>query len=109
MVFTPPLPRNEPDLRWFGIDFDLTLCDNSGYPDFTPTDPIWANIYKAINVFHAGYKLVIYTSRHWSDYEMIREWCRHHGLPVSHIVCGKPLFKKIIDDRAVPADAETYL
>jgi len=48
-----------------------------------------------------GWKIIIYTSRHWADYELIEKWCQKNKIPVRRIICGKPLFRCIIDDRCM--------
>jgi len=103
MVFTPPLPRNEPDLHWAGIDFDNTLVRNTGYPEFIPTTPIEENLAKLHETRQDGWDVVIWTSRHWSDHEMIRRWCKYHGVKAKHIIPGKPLFGLVVDDKALNA------
>jgi hypothetical protein len=48
-----------------------------------------------------GWKLVIYTARHWSDYINIEDWLTKHGIPFREIICGKPLFRYMIDDKNI--------
>lgn len=55
-----------------------------------------------------GWKLVIHTSRSWTDYEAIEAWCHHYGLPVSRIVCGKLLGGVMIDDRNVSINSPDW-
>jgi hypothetical protein len=54
---------------------------------------------------------MIHTSRYWGDYELIKEWLKHHHIDhlVKEIQCGKPLYKRYVDDRAVHADTESWL
>ena len=48
-----------------------------------------------------GYKVVIFTARPWSDLYLIKYLVKEYDLPVDQIICGKPLFHLLIDDRNV--------
>jgi len=109
MSLIPPLRT---DLIWYGVDLDGTLAEAIWTPE-NPTsdigDPIVENIAKLREVCEAGYKIHIHTSRAWTDYERIEYWLKHHEIPFNQIQCGKPLYRKYVDDRAVPADADSWL
>jgi len=107
--FQSPEPRNEKELIWYAVDLDDTLAKNSGFPYFVLGEPVWENVHKAINVYHAGYKLVIHTSRHWSDYEAIENWLDNYQIPFKQIICGKPMVKRYIDDKGINASEPTWL
>lgn len=98
------------ELKWVGIDLDGTLAEPV-WPDPGVGDPIWDNIEKMIEVYEAGYKIMIHTSRYWGDYELIKAWLKEHNLyhMVKEIQCGKPLYRAYVDDKAIRADAETWL
>ena len=94
-------PLREEEIKWVGIDFDDTLCHNSGYPDYVPTIPL-AGAVEAMNKLHgAGYKIVIFTARHWIDYHNIEGWCTKYNIPIRRIICGKPVLKWMIDDKNI--------
>lgn len=101
-------PRDE--LKWYGIDLDGTLARQI-WPEVGIGEPIDENIAKMIEVYDAGYKIMIHTSRPWSDYEMVRGWLKEYNLlsMVKEIQCGKPLYLKYVDDKAVKADDESWL
>lgn len=92
----------------FGIDLDGTLAE-SVWPDRGIGEPIEENIQKLFQVYGEGEEIVIYTSRPWSDYNLIRHWLENHQLPYHRIVCGKMLFKCLADDRVVNASEDTWL
>lgn len=110
MTFQQPPPRS--NLLWLAVDLDGTLAKPVWTPD-NPTseigDPIWSNISKLRLAVEAGYKIVIHTSRPWTDYEAIESWLNHWRIPFSRIVCGKILAALYIDDRGRHADAESWL
>ena len=94
-------PLNKDDVKWLGIDFDDTIASNSGYPSFTPGEPLPGAVLRITELDKRGYKIVIYTARHWSDYHNIEKYCEHYQIPVRRIICGKPLFKYIVDDKNI--------
>lgn len=103
-------PRYGDDLIWIAVDLDDTLA-HPVWPHPGIGEPIEENIAKLYPLIDAGYKPFIYTSRHWSDLEMIRAWIIEHDIPVHkhRIICGKPLVKLFIDDKAINAEAEEWL
>jgi hypothetical protein len=108
--YNPPVPRS--NLIWYGVDLDGTLAAPEWTPE-NPTsnigDPIPRNVAKLDELVRAGMKIHIHTSRPWTDREHIEYWLNFHCIPWDAIQCGKPLFRKYIDDRAVHAEAESWL
>lgn len=103
-------PRTE--LLWYGVDFDGTIAQAVWRPgeDISNIgDPIWENVEKLRQVAEAGYKIIIHTARSWSEYENLEHWLKHYDIPYKEIQCGKPLYRHYVDDRAIPADAESWL
>ena len=60
----------------------------------------------AKRLYELGYKIVVHTSRHWGDYEVIEKWLNYYEIPFKFIWCGKPLVKFFIDDLAIPFDGD---
>lgn len=109
-MFTPPAPRGE--LLWDAVDFDGTLATGTWSvenPTAVPGAPILANVRKLDDLVKAGRKIIIHTARPSSDYELIEAWLKYWSIPFHQIITGKLLAARYIDDRAVPADAETWL
>lgn len=107
--FLPPEPRG--NLVWLAVDFDGTIAQSQWSPDNPSAEcgtPIWDNVAKAMEARDNGWKIVIHTSRAWTDYEVIEAWLRHYGIHFDKIVCGKLLAHRYIDDRAVPADSPKW-
>jgi hypothetical protein len=102
--FTVPQRKN---LLWLAVDLDGTLARPLWTPQ-NPTsaigDPIPVNVIKLREAVAKGYKVVIHTSRPWSDYEAIEAWLTHNRIPFKGIVCGKLLAAAYVDDRAIHAD-----
>lgn len=108
-VFTLPPPRS--DLKWLAVDLDGTLAE----PVWTPEspgpevgDPIEKNVAKVRAAVGRGYKIIIHTSRSWTDYEFVESWLIFHEIPWHRIVCGKLLAAAYIDDRAVHESADSW-
>lgn len=94
-------PMEKDGLRWVGVDWDETIVENTGFPDFIPTHPIKGAVKSLQKLDEMGYKVIIFTARPWSDYQNIESYCIEHDIPARRIICGKPLFKCIIDDKNV--------
>ena len=105
-----PPPRGE--LKWAAIDLDGTLAEPVWTPDNPVSEigpPIWANVEKLIRLHEAGYKIVVHSSRPWTDYEAIEVWCGYYRIPVRRIQCGKILAAIYVDDRGRHASAGSWL
>lgn len=98
-------PTNE-QLTWLGVDFDQTIADNTGFPDFKMTQPLDGAHDALTALVNEGYKIIVYTARGWSDHGEIREFMKKHELPYHEIVCGKLLAKYYIDDRNLAFDGD---
>lgn len=113
-TWTPAPPKVSPrsQLLWVGVDLDGTIAQPLWTPE-NPTSeigtPIWGNVGKLIELEQAGYKIVIHTSRAWTDYEAIETWLEYYKLPWHQIQCGKPLFALYVDDRGRHESAESWL
>jgi len=83
------------------IDFDNTICHNSGLPDFLPTESMEGAIEAIKYLVNKGLKIIIHTARPWSDYELVENFLNKHEIPFRRIVCGKLLARFYIDDRGV--------
>ena len=57
----------------------------------------------------AGYKIVVHTSRSWTDFENIEKWCKHNDIPAKHIVPGKLLAAVYVDDRALNDSESSWM
>jgi hypothetical protein len=93
-------PLTNEDIKWIGVDFDETIASNSGYPNYTPGLPLEGAV-DAIKELSIKHKITIFTARPWSDYQNIEKYCEFYGIPTRRIICGKPLFKFMIDDKAI--------
>jgi hypothetical protein len=111
-VGRPVLKPLRSKLIWVGVDLDGTLAEPLWTPD-NPTseigDPIPESLDKINELVEAGYKIIIHTSRPWTDYQIIEQWLNHYEIPFKEIQCGKPLYAAYIDDRAIHAEAGSWL
>lgn len=82
---------NNGNLTWILLDFDDTICFNTGFPDFVPlelTDSCREFIDKLWSV---KLKPVIFTARGWEEHEIVEKFFKEHNIKVHNIICGKPL------------------
>ncbi|WP_158881899.1 hypothetical protein [Amycolatopsis anabasis] len=107
----PKLPEPRKNLLWLAVDLDGTLAEPLWTPD-NPTseigNPIWRNVHKLDEAVIDGWKIVIHTSRPWTDYEAIEAWLNYWGITFHKIVCGKLLAAAYIDDRSVHAEDDVW-
>jgi phosphoglycolate phosphatase-like HAD superfamily hydrolase len=94
-------PIHEKELKWLGIDFDLTIAHNSEHPEYQPLEPIKGAKKYLDKLVADGWKIIIYTSRPWHEYDKIEEWLNLYQIPFRRIVCGKLFVKWMVDDRAI--------
>jgi hypothetical protein len=99
-------PIEEPEVKWIAVDFDKTLAEGGTFPDFIPGPPLPGAVEAMKRLDERGFKITIFTSRHWADYHNIEKWCEVYGIPVRRILCGKPLYKYLIDDRNIAFDGD---
>lgn len=102
----PPAQRE--NLLWAAVDFDNTIATSTwsaAEPNALPGEPLWDNITKLDELRSAGYKIVVHSSRPWSDYELLESYLQHHHILFDKIVCGKLLAAIYVDDRALNASA----
>lgn len=91
----------EDDLKTVSFDFDGVLAQPI-WPEMGIGEPIQMGLDLLAAYWGHGCRIIVFTSRHWADYEMIRGWLefRVPGM-VDQVICGKPLASLYIDDRAV--------
>lgn len=97
-------------LQWYGVDLDNCIAE-AIWPEPGIGEPIWENVQKMREVVEAGYKIMIHTSRYWGDYELIQAWLKHWNIDhlVKEIHCGKPLYHRYVDDKAINSETPTWL
>ena len=88
------------EITEIGVDFDMTIA-RSSFPDFIPQEPLEGAIEALQKLDRMGYEIHIYTARHWSDVRNIQKYCDYYKIPVKKIICGKPLFRCMIDDKNI--------
>lgn len=101
-------PRKDRDLRWLAVDLDNTIAE-SVWPLAGIGPPMWNNVKKVQSAVDAGYKIIIHTSRHWMEYEMIERWLLMHNIPFNRILCGKVLAAAFIDDKNIDPNSESWI
>jgi hypothetical protein len=100
------LPTKPDKLTHLGVDWDNTIFNTSGYPDYTPTTPIPGAKEGLEKIVKMGYKVVVFTARPWSDLYLLKYLIKEYKLPVDQIICGKPLFAYMIDDKNIEFDGD---
>ena len=94
------------NLKWLGIDYDLVVADNDGHPNYKTTKPMKGAKKYLDKLVEDGYKIIIYTARGWTMYDEIETFLNKHKIPFRRIICGKPLFRWVIDDKNIEFDGD---
>lgn len=94
-------PITKEQIKGIGVDFDDTIASNTGFPDFIPREPLEGAVETLHKLTNQGYKIWIYTARPWTDYHNIEKYCEEYNIPARRIICGKPLFNCVVDDKNV--------
>lgn len=95
------LPSIQDDELPIGLDFDKTIAHNTGHPYYIPTTPIDGAQDFVRTLVERGEIVEIHTSRPDADKHKIEAWMKHYEFPPCPVSCGKRLFKKYIDDKAI--------
>lgn len=91
-------------MKWILVDFDKVTAQGGVAPYYEMGGPMPGAV-EAIKTLHErGWKITIFTARHYADYRDLEEWCDKYGIPARRIICGKPLGVFQIDDRAIEFD-----
>ena len=87
------------ELKYVGIDFDDTMAKKI-WPEPGIGEMLPGTKEALQEIKDLGYHIYIHTARPYADIKPIRNWLKDNGLIdlVDGIVCGKPLFKLMIDD-----------
>lgn len=93
------LSDKKPLLHIVVIDFDDTIASNSGHPDYKIQDPIKGAWDTLNSLSDLGLEIVIWTSRAWTEYDIIKDWLDYHGFDYDRLICGQPLGDYYINDK----------
>lgn len=93
--------QKESQLDTIAVDFDKTLANTSGYPDYNILDPLDDAVESMQQLKKDGWKLIIYTARSWHDYNLVKAWLKMYDIPFESICCGKVFAKYYVDDRGL--------
>lgn len=92
---------SSPILRDVIIDFDDTIANNTGFPEFKLQKPIKDARESIEELIRKGYNIVIFTVRPSLDYYMIIRWLKKYKIRFNKLICDKPLGRYYIDDRGI--------
>jgi len=84
------------------FDLDGVLCEETPTFEKSLAEPYPRAIDKVNAMYDAGYFVMIYTSRGWPEYRMTEDWLKKHGFKFHLLMCGKPLYDILYDDKAEP-------
>jgi hydroxymethylpyrimidine pyrophosphatase-like HAD family hydrolase len=89
--------------KTFAFDLDGTLCEERKAFEKSLAQPITQMIEMANALYDQGNTIIIFTARGWQEYVMTEHWLKTHKVKYHLLLCGKPIYDHIIDDRAINA------
>ena len=84
------------------VDIDGILCKNGSHLEYSQAVPLKDNIRKINNLYEAGHKIIIYTSRLSIDAKVTKAWLDKNGVKYHEAIFDKPTADFYIDDKAIP-------
>lgn len=88
-------------MKKYVIDLDGTLCEERPTFEKHLAKPIHDVIRKVNHLYKNGDQIIIYTARGWAEFASTENWLKENGVKYHVLLCGKPIYDKWIDDRAV--------
>ncbi|MEW6252121.1 MAG: hypothetical protein AB1716_15895 [Planctomycetota bacterium] len=89
------------------VDLDGVLCTEETFHDRPLAEPITGAREALQKLRAAGYIVIVYTARSWSEYRLTQHWLAEHGFEYDGLHMGKPVADVWIDDRAVRFESWT--
>ncbi len=83
------------------IDLDGTICTEEKTFSRSLAKPKLDSVESIKKLKAQGHTIIIYTARHWNEYEMTDEWLKKNDIPFDQLFMGKPVGEYWIDDRAI--------
>ena len=84
------------------IDLDGTICEEKQAFERFLAEPIQDAI-KYVDELYKDNFIIIFTARGWQEYNITKAWLEKHDVRHHVLICGKPIYDVIIDDRAINA------
>ena len=96
------------------IDIDGTICIiekkykdmQKNYKIAIPRNDV---IQKINKLFDKGNKIILYSSRHWIDFDLTIKWLKKFNVKYHTLVLGKPVGHYYIDERKKLLTVEEFL
>ncbi len=84
----------------FAIDIDGTICEECPTFDKAMAEPYQDAIRDINKWYDEGHEIIFFTARGWEQYNITEHWLESHGFKYDRLICGKPIYDIIIDDRS---------
>jgi flagellar hook protein FlgE len=78
---------------------EVNLEDNAGLYDRKGEEDK-STIEKINEMKDNGHQIIFFTARGWNEYNSTKYWLDKHGFKYDLLICGKPIYDIIIDDRS---------
>ena len=82
------------------IDIDGTICPEKPAFEKILAEPFQEALIKINEMKDNGHQIIFFTARGWNEYNSTKYWLDKHGFKYDLLICGKPIYDIIIDDRS---------
>jgi len=90
------------------IDIDGTLCPECKTFERSLAVP-YPEAKDLVNALYDGGNIILmYTARSWAEYAMTEQWLQKYEFKYHALICGKPIYDYICDDRSHPTLLSLY-
>lgn len=83
------------------IDIDGTILPEGPTFDRYLKMPFQGAIKQINELYFKGHTIYFFTARSWSEYDITLSWLKDYGFQFHYLVCGKPVYDILVDDRSV--------
>jgi hydroxymethylpyrimidine pyrophosphatase-like HAD family hydrolase len=83
------------------FDLDGTICEERPTFERSLAAPNVEIINVINDLYIKGHFIIIFTARSWAEYTMTKEWLIENKVNHNILMCGKIIYDKWIDDRAI--------
>jgi len=88
------------------VDFDGTVCNTDFSRPYIPKEEIKDKPNKHVveylrKLSKSGWIIIIFSSRWWGDYNVVRDWLKRHNVPYNDIILGRFKADLYIDDKTI--------
>lgn len=96
------------------IDIDGTICITRKYhkdmqKNYKNSIPKKEVIKKINELYYEGHIIILYSSRHWIDFELTQNWLKENDIKYHTLILGKPVAHYYVDEKEKLLNVKEFL